>query len=131
MAKLAKSQFPLTITTDADWKPVRDIWQMLVERLVGTGSSIVEARRWRSSRGLTQLDCSPLPLRGRIARAETVSTGCAREARASPRATTLRPVGAKRRTFGLGVSLAAGTALCETPLPVRGRIARGGDGYHR
>ena len=39
-------------------------------------------------------------------------------------ATALRPVGAKRRKVGLGVFLAAGTALCETPLPVRGGIAR-------
>ena len=37
----------------------------------------------------------------------TLSTGCAREARASPVATPLRPVGAKTRTIVSGLSRAA------------------------
>lgn len=44
VAKLAKSKLPATIATDPDWKPVLDIWQMLFERLMGTGSPIVEAK---------------------------------------------------------------------------------------
>lgn len=44
VAKLAKSKLPTTIATDAVWKPVLEIWQTLFERLMGTGSPIVEAK---------------------------------------------------------------------------------------
>ena len=44
---------------------------------------------------------------GQLRAGETLSTGCAREARAAPVATPLRPVGAKARTIGLGLPRAA------------------------
>lgn len=44
VAKLAKSKLPATIATDAEWKQALDAWQMLFERLMGTGSPIVEAK---------------------------------------------------------------------------------------
>lgn len=43
---------------------------------------------------------SPAPP-GQFRAGDTLPTGCAREARASPVATALRPVGAKRRAFDL------------------------------
>lgn len=44
VAKLAKGKLPATIATDADWKPVLDLWQILFEHLMGTSAQIVETK---------------------------------------------------------------------------------------
>jgi len=44
VAKLAKSNLPATITTDAGWKATLDVWQALFERLMGIGLPIVEPK---------------------------------------------------------------------------------------
>lgn len=44
LAKLVKSKLPATIATDADWKPVLDMWQLLFERLMGIGMPFVETK---------------------------------------------------------------------------------------